>query len=119
MVSLRALAPGVWIDNTLFTFVYYYKRAKTMPQIARYLSRFQGSKHDNTRKSLVERVLSTVDPDQPELNADGVAELINNPSMADWTDQAAQRLLFYWQAWRLIMKGELTTWNSRNFLEES
>ena len=119
MVSLQALAPGVWIDNTLFTFVYYYKRAKTVPQIARYLSRFQGSKHDSTRKSLVGRVLSTVDPDQPELNAEGVIELINNPSMADWTCQAAQRLLFCWQAWRLIMKGELTTWNSRNFLEES
>ena len=42
----------------------------------------------------------------PDLDMDGISKL----------DQTT-RLPFYWQMWRWILSGELTTWNSQNFFD--
>ena len=44
--------------------------------------------------------------DHPDLDADGVRKLNGDA-----------RLPFYWQVWRWVLRGNLTTWNSREWFD--
>jgi hypothetical protein len=46
--------------------------------------------------------------DHPDLNADNIRKM-----------DVDHRLPFYWQMWRWVLSGELTTWNSHTFFGES
>lgn len=54
---------------------------------------------------LVDRVVSVVDPDHPDLNPDVVRSLMNSRSGL-WRDTYAKQYLFYWKVWRDQMDGK-------------
>jgi hypothetical protein len=58
--------------------------------------------------TLVRRVISQVEAEHPDLNAPAVQHLKQTPGPSTPIDEAARRILFYWQAWRWVMEGKLT-----------
>ena len=57
--------------------------------------------------SILPRALDRVDPDHPDLNADGVRALRRDEAARDPVRSVARELLFYWQVWRWTMDGSL------------
>jgi glutamine amidotransferase-like protein len=55
--------------------------------------------------------------DHPDLSVDAVRALQRQEAPYDWATQLKRNLLFYWQMWRWILSGELTTHNSQSFFE--
>ncbi len=55
--------------------------------------------------SILPRALDRVDPDHPDLNADGVRALRRDEAARDPVRSVARELLFYWQVWRWTMDG--------------
>ena len=65
----------------------------------------------------MDRVLERVDPGHADLNADSVRELLGPNGRDDLLKREARRLLFYWQAWHMVMSGELNASNAAEFVE--
>ena len=65
--------------------------------------------------SLVDWVVSRVNPDHPDLNPDSVRRLQLQHSAMDSTMQAMRETLFYWQVWRWVMDGTATTRKKEHF----
>lgn len=66
--------------------------------------------------SLVDRVISLVNPDHPDLNLEAVRLLQQAKGPTDWNTRGARETLFYWQVWRWVMDGTLTVWNKDSIL---
>lgn len=62
---------------------------------------------------LIPRVISKINPEHPDLNADEVRTFFMQslPDSFNFTTQEEQRLLFYWQVWRWSAEGQFTTMN--------
>lgn len=65
----------------------------------------RGSRLYWTDSCFLPQVRERLEMDSPDIDADGIRGL-----------SVDTRMPFYWQLWRWIMKGELTTWNSKTFL---
>jgi hypothetical protein len=60
-----------------------------------------------TPSSLVDRVLLTIDPGHPDLNANAVRSLLVPQRPQDPTAASARHWLFYWKIWRDLMEGRI------------
>ena len=67
--------------------------------------------------AVVERVISRVDPDHPDLCHDLVAAIKRRQVPHDQVTNHARLLLFYWQVWRWVMEGALSI-SRKDVLEE-
>ncbi len=114
--SLRRLAPGIRLRNAAYLTAYYCRRVKRLPAVEGVLRRLRRPGGAGNGKSLMLRILAAVDPGHPELNADGVRAILSAPPGCDGATQLARKLLFYWQAWRLIMTGRLSPSNMETFM---
>ncbi len=115
--SLRGFMPRARLRNAAYLMTYYYERAQRVPRIGRLLRWSRRTVEENDRKSVMSRILATVDPGEAELNADGVRAVLSAPVGCDWTTHLARNLLFYRQVWRMIMTGELTMANLSTFVD--
>jgi len=98
-----------WCTNRLHLAKYYWNRIRMLPGMAKLLAH-------RPSNPLLQAVLNTAPIDHPSLDADGAREIVRWRAREDNVVRAARRLLFYWQAWRLIMGGELTSQNAEEFL---
>ena len=123
LLSARAWAPSLWFRNRFATaqprVSYYGKRlmqalgGKAAAEVLR-----DGSRAPGATNPLLDRIIRDINPAHPDLDADTVRRLQQEEPPYSWTARLGRRMLFYWQAWRWIMEGRLTTWNAEAFLQE-
>jgi hypothetical protein len=64
-------------------------------------------------------VIQHINEEQSDLNADAVMKIKRMRPPFDWKTRIARHHLFYWQVWRWIMEGTLTTTNAEIFFQEN
>ena len=67
--------------------------------------------------TLVDWVISQVNPDHPDLNPESVRRLQRQQGAMDRTTTAMRAVLFYWQMWRWVMDGTVTERRKNHFLQ--
>ena len=105
LLSNRPLTPGVR------AYLAACAAAQGWRRVTRKMARLRGAApkpywaHDD----LVRRIVSTVNADHPNLNAQVVREIQADPSHRP---PAELNMLFYWETWRRVMDGRLTMANA-------
>lgn len=119
LYSERTFTPGLWARRTFDWLgrrcAYYSRRLGRVPGIGPVFRTLDWAPQTN---ELVTGVVRSIDLDHSDLNADVVRTVQTSHPPYDWDVRLARSLLFYWQTWRWIMQGRLTTWNAETFLHE-
>jgi len=123
LMGRRAFAPGLWLrarlDVSRCWCRYHWGRLPRLPVVGPTFGRLGLIPHaEHERNELLDAVVRNADPDHPDLDADTFRRLQQEEPPYSWTARLGRRMLFYWQAWRWIMEGRLTTWNAEAFLQE-
>ena len=123
LLSNRAFAPELWTRARLNSLGrwgrYHWRRLPRLPVVGPTFGRLGLiPEAEKERNELLDAVIRLIPPDHPDLNADTVRTLQKAEPPYDWTERLGRRMLFYWQTWRWIMEGLLTTWNVETFLQE-
>jgi hypothetical protein len=122
-LSHKAFAPGLAAEAKLASLVsscrYHWRRMPAVPAVGTMLIRLglapQAQREFNP---MLDAVVQNISLDHPDLNADAVHKLQKEEPPYSWPARLGRRTLFYWQAWRWIMEGHLTTNNAMTFLQE-
>ncbi len=121
--SHKAFAPRLAVEAKFASLVsscrYHWRRLPRLPVVGPMLSTL-GLAPDERREHnpVLDAVVQRISPDHPDLNADAVRQLQMERPPFSWPARLGRRTLFYWQAWRWIMEGQLATSNAMTFLNE-
>jgi hypothetical protein len=122
LMSANSFAPELWLQARRNEFGrwsrYHWQRLPSLPVIGPVLEK-SGlvSLAEREHNVLFDAVVQMISPDHPDLNADAVRRLQRAQPPFDWETRLGRRFLFYWQVWRWVMKGRLTTWNAETFMQ--
>lgn len=124
LLSRKSFSPELWLRehyNSLgHKCRYYWHRLPRVPVAGPLLEKW-GLVSPSTREhnAMLDMVVSMVSPDHPDLNSDAVRTLQQAVAPYSWETRLARRMLFYWQTWRWVMEGTLTTSNAETFLTQN
>jgi hypothetical protein len=123
IMSHKSFTPGLWIRDKLYPLSnrsrYYWHRLPRVPILGPAFSRLGLIPQMKTeRNEILDAVLQLIPLDHPDINPDRVRALQKAQPPYDWPERLGRRMLFYWQVWRLVMEGRLTTHNADTFLEQ-
>jgi hypothetical protein len=121
--SARAFTPMLWTmpiaQKSINYARYYWHRMGRLPIAGRLFARSSsGSNPCGVANRLVDCVVQSISLEHGDLNPDAVMAIRRMRPPYDWKTRIARHHLFYWQIWRWVMEGELTTWNAETFLQD-
>lgn len=106
---------NVWVQNLLYEIVYKWERRYRIPVIGQYIGKKITQEPKKSTRGLVDAVLMKVDLDDPHLNSDAVKSLLRRKTLSP-IETKARHLLFYRTLWGLLMSGEISVSDSRQWL---
>ena len=123
LVGPTGFAPALWARSRLKSLGgwsrYHWGRLPRLPIIGPAIDGMGLSRHGTkNRNVLFDAVVRHAHPDHPDLNPDRIRALQEESPPYSWPARLGRRMLFYWQTWRWILEGRLTTWNAETFMDQ-
>lgn len=117
LYAFQGFHPSLYFMNFCGDSQYYLRRLGITSTLRRVYSRcFSSSATHESNLSLFNLVLSSTDPDDPELNGSTVRMLLREPQ-TDSVSRVAKKMLFYRQVWRWTIEGRLRVQEANEFLD--